>query len=129
MSGPLLQMLVVGAGGFAGAIARFALTGFMHRRFPAFLPAGTLLVNVVGCLAIGALMALVVERQIVSETTRLVLITGFLGSLTTFSAFGYETLALLQSGEPRLALWNVAGNLCLGVAAVWLGYAVVKGSV
>ena len=117
------QILAVGCGGFLGAVARYALTGLMHRRFPAFLPAGTLLVNVLGCLVIGVLMALVRERVLLSghETLRFFLITGILGSLTTFSTFGFETVELIQESNLRLAAWNVAGNLVLGLAAVWFG--------
>jgi len=122
------KLLAVGLGGFIGAIARYTLTGLMHRRFPAFLPSGTLLVNVLGCLTIGILMALVKERVLLSghETLRFFLITGILGSLTTFSTFGYETVELIvQESNLRLAAWNVAGNLVLGLAAVgaglWIG--------
>lgn len=117
------QLLAVGLGGFVGATARYALTGLMHRKFPAFLPAGTLLVNVLGCLAIGVLMVLVKERVLLSghETLRFFLITGILGSLTTFSTFGYETVELIHESNLRLAAWNVTGNLVLGLAAVWFG--------
>ncbi len=119
------QLLAVGLGGFIGAIARYALTGLMQRKFPEFFPAGTLLVNVLGCLVIGVLMAFVVkERGTLSdhETLRLFLITGILGSLTTFSTFGYETVQFIQDSNLRMATWNVAGNLVLGFAAVWLGF-------
>ena len=122
------QLLAVGVGGFLGAIARHMLTGLMHRRFPAFMPAGTLLVNVLGCLSIGVLMALVVERRfpMESETVRLLLITGFLGSLTTFSTFGYETINLLRDHEIRFAFLNLAGNVVICFLAVWLGWLCVK---
>lgn len=115
------QLLAVGCGGFLGAVARYSLTGLMHKKFPGFLPGGTMLVNVLGCLLIGILMALVTEKVWLSEheTLRRFLITGILGSLTTFSTFGYETIELMRETEMRLAAWNVAGNLCLGFAAVW----------
>ncbi len=124
----MLQILVVGFGGFLGAVARYTMTGLMHRKFPAFLPAGTLLVNALGCLLIGFLMALVTERIFLAENenARLFLITGFLGSLTTFSTFGYETVQLIGSSDLRLAFWNVAGNVCIGFTAVWLGRLMVK---
>ena len=115
------QILAVGIGGFVGAAARYAVTGLMQRAFPAFLPLGTLVVNIVGCFAIGVAMACVAERVLVSEAWRLFLVTGILGGLTTFSAFGYESVELLREQELRLAVFNVAANVVLGLTAVWLG--------
>jgi CrcB protein len=114
------SLLAVGLGGFVGAVSRYALTGWMQLRFPAFRPAGTLLVNVLGCLLIGLLMGWVTHKPTFSEPLRLFLITGILGSLTTFSAFGYETVELLRENEVRLAMWNVAANMILGFSAVLL---------
>lgn len=114
------SLLAVGLGGFVGAVSRYALTGWMQLRFPAFRPAGTLLVNVLGCLLIGLLMGWVTHKPTLSEPLRLFLITGILGSLTTFSTFGYETVELLRENEVRLAMWNVAANMLLGFSAVLL---------
>jgi len=115
------EILAVGIGGFIGAVLRYCVTGLMQRACPAFLPAGTLVVNVVGCFAIGVVMAFVSERVLVSEPWRLFLVTGILGGLTTFSAFGYESVELLREQELRLAFINVAANLALGFFAAWLG--------
>ena len=120
------QILVVGLGGSLGAAARYTLTGLMHRKFPGFLPAGTLLVNVLGCFIIGVLMALVTQRQLRHPTLQLFLITGILGSLTTFSTFGYETVELLRENDWRAAFWNTIANGVLGFGAVWLGWSLVK---
>ncbi len=134
----MLQILAVGLGGFVGAIARYTITGLVHRRFPAFLPAGTMVVNVLGCFLIGVLMELVIEQDPahnpppqpplvrLNPTARLLLITGFLGSLTTFSTFGYETVQLLANQDAGLAMANIAGNLLLGLPAVWLGRTVIQ---
>ena len=122
------QILIVGVGGFVGAVTRYAVNGAVQRRFPPgtlALPLATLVVNVAGCFAIGVLMALVAEKHLLSRNAQLLLATGFLGSLTTFSAFGYETVELLRGHEIRFAAWNVGTNLVLGLAAVWLGRAVV----
>lgn len=121
------QILAVGIGGFIGAVCRFVVTGFVQKRFPAFTPAGTLAVNVLGCLLIGGLMALVVLRpNDFHPTLRLFLITGILGSLTTFSTFGYETVELLREERYRPALFNVGLNLAAGLPAVLLGWTIVK---
>lgn len=116
-----MNFLAVGLGGFVGAIARYAISGILQNRFPGFRPAGTLVVNLLGSLLIGFLMAIVISRPNFSHTARLFLITGILGSLTTFSTFGYETVELLREQEYRGALWNILSNLVVGLLAVGLG--------
>lgn len=120
------QLLAVGLGGFLGAIARYAITGWMHRMWQGYLPAATLAVNVVGCLMIGGLMEWVITHRGMSQSLQLLLITGFLGSLTTFSTFGYESCELMREGNLRLAGWNVAANVVIGFSAVWVGRATVQ---
>jgi CrcB protein len=115
----LVKLLVVGLGGFVGAIARYGISGWVQRGVT--WPAGTFVVNVAGCLAIGVLLALVEDRQALGPQTRLFLMTGLLGSLTTFSTFGYETFEYLKTSDFRLALGNVAANVIVGVGAVAVG--------
>lgn len=115
------ELLAVGLGGFVGAVARYSVSGWVHRWAGSAFPWGTLAVNVTGCLAIGMLMALFEGRVSSSPETRLFLGIGVLGSFTTFSTFGYETLELLRRSEPGLALANAGGNLLIGIGAVLLG--------
>ncbi len=117
----MTKILVVGLGGFLGAIARYGLTGLVHRRLSAAFPYGTLAVNVLGCLGIGVVLHLVEDRSMLGPTARLFVAIGILGGFTTFSSFGYETFELLEDREYRLALMNVAGNVVLGLVAVWIG--------
>ena len=123
-----MKILVVGLGGFVGAIARYGLSGLVHRYAQGTFPLGTMAVNVLGCLVIGVLMTLVEDRQFLSPNTRLFLTIGLLGSFTTFSTLGYETFELLREGDLRLATANILGNLALGIGAVWLGRIAVKAS-
>jgi fluoride exporter len=127
MNGVAQNLLTVGCGGFVGAIVRYGLTGLLQKKFPQFTPAGTLAVNVLGCLIIGGLMAAVTLRPNFPPSLRLFLVTGLLGSLTTFSTFGYETVELLREEDYRKAAWNVAANLLLGLPAVWLGWTATQG--
>lgn len=115
------EILAVGAGGFCGAIARYVVSGWVHRVAGAAFPWGTLTVNFVGCLVLGAMMGLVDARLALSAEARVFVGIGVLGSLTTFSTFGYETVELVRRSEMGLALGNVAANLVLGCAAVWAG--------
>ncbi len=117
----MIKILIVGLGGFAGAVARYTLSDWVQRLAKGDFPFGTLIVNVLGCFLIGILMGWVQARQDLSHHLRLLLTTGVLGSFTTFSTFGYETLALLEKGDLKLGLANIAANLALGILSVWLG--------
>ena len=120
------NLLYIAAGGVLGALARYGLSGLPHRWFNTTFPWGTLLVNLVGCLAIGALMYLVEDRRVFTPQVRQFIFIGFLGSLTTFSTFGYETFRLMHDAEFALVLANVGANVVAGLGAVWLGWTAVK---
>lgn len=120
------QVVAVGTGGALGAICRFAVNGWAQRQFPSFAPAGTLIVNVTGCLAIGIAMAIAHERTWFTREWQAFLVAGVLGGLTTFSAFGLQTVELALEQQLRASLINVAANVVLGCAAVWLGLAVTR---
>lgn len=117
------HLALVGAGGFLGSVSRYVLSGAVHRISPfASFPAGTLVVNVAGCLAIGLLGGLADQRQLFTPEARLFLLVGLLGGFTTFSTFGYETLAVLRDGGFSRALASVGLHLLLGLGGVWVGY-------
>jgi len=118
------ELLIVGAGGFVGAVLRYGAQVAVVGRAGLF-PLGTLLVNVVGCFGLGLLAAWLDERPDLSPEWRLALGTGLFGALTTFSTFGVETLDLWRAGEGRLALASIALNLTLGLGAAWVGRSVV----
>lgn len=119
----LWQPLIVGAGGFFGAMLRYGLSGVVQRLAPfATFPLGTLTVNVAGSLLIGVIAGLVEFRQVLGPEARLFLMIGLLGGFTTFSSFAYETLALGQDGEYLLASLNALASVALCLVAVWLGY-------
>lgn len=122
----MLKVLLIGIGGSFGALARYGLSGLAHRWISTSFPLGTLLVNTLGCIAIGGAMCLVEERQLLSTEMRLLLLIGFLGSFTTFATFGYETFEMLHAREIWTAAWNVALNVALGAGSVAVGWMVVK---
>ncbi|MBN8502971.1 MAG: fluoride efflux transporter CrcB [Burkholderiales bacterium] len=115
------ETLAVAAGAALGALARWQVGLWLNARH-AHLPLGTLAVNMVGGLLIG--MALVVLARADQQLWRLFLVTGFLGGLTTFSAFSAESLLLLQRGQLGWALahgaLHVLGALGAAAAGVWL---------
>ena len=122
----MLQVLAIGFGGFLGTLARFGLSGLVHKHFDGSFPLGTLVINVLGCLVIGMLMYFIDDRSLFGPTARLFLTIGLLGGFTTFSSFGYETVELLRDGNYRSAVINVGGNVVLGLGAVWGGRALMR---
>ena len=115
--------LLVGAGGFVRSVCRFGAGGLVYRILGSTtLPYGTLLVNVAGCFAIGILGGLGDARQVIGTELRLFFFIGVLGGFTTFSAFGYETLALVRAADPSRAVLNVVLHVVAGLLAVWAGY-------
>lgn len=113
--------LFVGAGGFVGSVSRYLIyIWFMNRNLTSF-PWATMLVNILGCFAIG-LMSGFVERTVPDH--RLLFLAGsvgFLGGFTTFSAFGLDTLQLFKNQGFPIALANVVASVFIGVLAVWIG--------
>ncbi len=116
----MFKIFLVGLGGFLGAVARYLITGVLWRFSPLF-PWGTLLVNTLGSLSLGFIMALVSETLLISPAARLFLAVGFLGSFTTFSTFVYETSALLEGGNFWLSGLNLAASIFLGLLGIRLG--------
>ena len=117
-------ILLVGAGGFVGAVTRSLLATFVDRFHSTGFPWGILAVNAVGCLLIGIAFGVLEQLETLHAEWRLVLITGFLGSLTTFSTFGNDTLNLMRKGQIGLGLANIGVSVVIGLLAVWAGYAI-----
>jgi CrcB protein len=118
----MVTFLLVGSGGFLGAISRFGVSQI----FPASkFHYGTLAVNLIGCLLIGIAFGLI-AREAVARPSHLFLVTGFLGGFTTFSTFGLDTLKMIHDGAFASALAYVTISAVLGVALVAAGYELVK---
>lgn len=110
-------LLLVGLGGALGSIARYVAVTLVQSAGPgATFPYGTLLVNVLGCFAIGLLYARTDDPLL-----RLLLGVGVLGGFTTWSSFGNDTWVLAEGGRPGLAAAYVIGTVAVGLAAVWAG--------
>jgi len=119
----MVELLVVGAGGFVGSVLRFALGGALQRAFPlGGFPLGILIVNVIGCAAIGIASGMAESREILSGELRLFIVVGVLGGFTTFSTFANDGVAMLHDRAFGEALATVALHVVLGFAAVWLGH-------
>lgn len=115
------QILALAACGAAGTLARAGIGLAAYRLFPGRFPWGTLAVNVVGSLLFALVAEAALESGFIAREWRIPLTVGFLGAFTTFSTFGYETIALLEEGAIGLALVNVGANLVLCLGAIWVG--------
>ena len=122
----IARLALVGLGGMIGAIIRYGAGGLVHRLYAGRFPLGTLLINAEGCLAIGFLFTMAEDRGVMSAYARLFVFVGVLGGFTTFSSFGYETFTLWRDGLAARALLNVAANMILGLAAVWVGHVLAR---
>src|SRR5438034_9966235 len=116
------KLILIGVAGPLGTLGRYGLSGLVARRFGETFPAGTLLVNVLGCFLTGFLFYIMQERFLVNETLRTVVMIGFLGGFTTFSSFGLQTFTLVRDGEFWFASMNIVGSNLLGLLMVWAGY-------
>ena len=111
----IIHIFAVALGGAIGASLRYYLSSLFGSH-------GILVINILGCFALGMLVSLFALKISVSQTTNLFLTVGILGGFTTFSAFGYETFAMLREAEYLRAILNAGVQVLLGLALVWLGY-------
>ena len=121
----LLNVVLVGCGGAIGAVGRYIIADLAQRIAPRSLelfPAGTLSVNLIGCLLIGVAAAYFAGPNLVREEWRLFLLVGILGGFTTFSTFGLETFELLNERQWTWAAIYIVGSNLGGFLAVFIGY-------
>lgn len=121
-----MQLIYIGIFGGLGCVARFLASGWTYQLFGRSLPYGTLLVNVVGSFLLGLLMTLGLRSTLISPEFRIGLTVGFLGGFTTFSAFSYETLRMLEEGSHWQAGANIFLNLLLCISFTLLGILVAR---
>ena len=118
--------LLVGFGGFVGAILRYWLSGLIQSGFIIF-PAGTLGVNFIGSFLLALIMYASEYRGVFNEETRICLTIGVLGTFTTMSTFSYESIKLLEQSEHMMFGLNLIGNVSLCLLAIYLGKFLVVG--
>ncbi len=125
MNFSLAALFCVASGAVLGALLRYSANVLSVHLWGHRFPWATLLVNVGGCFTAGVLLALL-TRSAIADNTRLFWMTGFLGALTTFSAFSVESLAMLLQSDFARAAVNITANLVGSLFAVTAGYVLVK---
>lgn len=128
--GPASKILILILGGSAGTLCRYVLSEWAQGRFGTYFPYGTLMANLIGCLILGCLLGFFEARYqaltLAPPHLRLLLVTGFLGALTTFSSYELEALLFLRQGLWERALLYLISSVALGLAVLFLSFRAVK---
>jgi len=122
----MINFILVILGGAIGSGLRYLMSLSIMKAYPSSFPYGTFAVNIIGCLLIGIIYGLTERFQVSSMQWRLFLATGLCGGFTTFSAFAYENILLLQSENYTAFTLNTLGSCIFGFAAVFLGVLLTK---
>jgi len=120
------NFLIVGLGGSAGSMLRYAVQKIFQVQSVAVFPTGTLLVNIAGCFLIGILWSMVSRSLTWNEEMKLLLMTGFCGGFTTFSAFTLEGIGLLKENKTVLFLIYLTASVLGGLVATFIGIRIAK---
>ncbi len=121
-----MEYLWVGVGGFVGANARYVVGRAVGDRLGDAFPYGTLVVNLVGAFLVGVVLTVLTERLVADPVWRQLIVGGFLGGFTTFSAYTFEAVALMDAGRWGAALRYVVGSNLLGLLLCLAGIALAR---
>jgi len=119
----MIKILMIGSGGFIGAVSRYLLSGLIYRLSGGHaFPFGTMFVNVLGCFLVGYLDGVIETRQLFNEQFRLFLFVGILGGFTTFSAFSQESISLIKGPQSLTGVIYIFITIILCLLAAWAGH-------
>ena len=121
-----LSLALVAIGGAIGSVSRSLFSTFVLRASGSLLPIGTFAVNVVGCVAFGAIVGAAEHRFVLTPETRAFLLVGILGGFTTFSSYTFESFALMQDGQFAAAAFNIVGQVVAGLLGFWVAYVIAR---
>jgi fluoride exporter len=122
----LLGFALVALGGAIGSVSRYVLSTAILRLSGSLFPLGTFTVNLVGCVAFGAIVGAAEQRFILTPEARAFLLVGVLGGFTTFSSYAFESFTLMQDGQFAAAALNVVGQIVVGLLGFWVAYVITR---
>ena len=120
------QVLFVGLGGAAGSVLRYLTQVITMKYYSASFPLATFIVNVAGCFLAGLIFGLITQETTEAQNLKFLLITGFCGGFTTFSAFALENVRLMNSGNTTTAVLYTIASVIAGLLAVWIGLLITR---
>ena len=120
------QVLFVGLGGAAGSVLRYLTNVITMKYYASSFPLATFIVNIGGCFIAGLIFGLVSQETTEAQNLKLLLITGFCGGFTTFSAFALENVRLMNSGNTSTAVLYTVASIAAGLLAVWIGLLITR---
>jgi CrcB protein len=122
----MIKISLIAVAGALGAVSRFTLSMAVHSVMGGNLPYGTFIVNMVGCFLLGFIMQFSITTGKFNAHLNTAITIGFLGALTTFSTFSYETVQCIQQGSWFWATLNAAGNLFVGLILTFAGIGIAR---
>jgi CrcB protein len=121
-----VNLLLIAIGGALGSVCRYLLSSAVLRALGTLFPAGTFVVNLVGCLVFGVIVGATQERLKLEPHARAFLLAGVLGGFTTFSSYMNESFVLVREGQFVWAGLNLGGQVVGGFVAFWIGFALAS---
>ncbi|GAB1475082.1 fluoride efflux transporter CrcB [Bacteroidota bacterium] len=119
-------LIIIGAGGFVGSIARYLTSKYIQDNLSFSFPVGTLIVNISGCFILGVIYGLMERGEILSQESRLFLTIGFCGGFTTFSSFAFENVLILRDGNFMQSALYISLSVFAGILSLYIGSIIAK---
>ncbi len=120
------KLILIAVSGAMGTLARYGLNNLTGKICKAGFPAGTLIINIIGCLLFGIVFALIEKYAHFTSNMKYYVLIGFMGAFTTFSAFAYESFFMLKSGNYFHAFLNIAMHIIIGIIMIFAGIKLVE---
>jgi CrcB protein len=121
-----VNLFLIAIGGAIGSVSRYLLSTVVLRATGSLFPAGTFVVNLIGCMVFGAVIGAAEQRFVLTPEARAFLLVGVLGGFTTFSSYTFESFTLMQDGQFLAAAGNIVGQMVVCLLGFWVAYVIAR---